>query len=393
MTYRCAICGSQDSISLDTRSRVPIAQNFILPTVEEALNCPVGALDMQRCTVCGFVWNAAFDSTLMVYDATYDNDQNFSDRFVDHIGQVAARIEREIDADQTINLVEVGCGQGAFMGLMGRRLGNRLRSAIGFDPAWQADPRHLPPCGKVRAKYFRSDSILRDDPAPNLVISRHVIEHVPDPLGFLRAIRGAIPHGTLVFIETPDVDWILRNGVFFDFYYEHCSIFAQPTLVLALELAGFEVKDVRPMFDDQYQLATAVASSEPAARDPLPTGRYDDLGFLAKRAEFIGGLTAAIDGLGPRGSVALWGGASKGVTICLTLPAAGERIGCVIDINERKQGGYLPGSAIPIVSPTEAASRGIKTAVVVNPAYLNEIRAGLARDQLDLEVTSIEACG
>jgi hypothetical protein len=72
MTH-CKICESTDAIVLDRRAPVPIAQNLILPTSEAARHCPAGELDMRRCTACGFVWNAAFDPDLMVYDAAYDS--------------------------------------------------------------------------------------------------------------------------------------------------------------------------------------------------------------------------------------------------------------------------------------------------------------------------------
>lgn len=386
----CKICGGSDVVALDRRAPVPIAQNLILPTRARALGCPAGALDMLRCTACGFVWNAAFDPALMVYDAAYDNDQNFSRRFQDHTAEVAELIARRVGADGPVDLIEVGCGQGTFMRILGDRFGDRLRSAIGFDPAWQGDPRHLPRGGEVRGEYFGGDSIRAGDPAPNLVVSRHVIEHVPDPLAFLRAIRAGMPAGTPLFIETPDIDWVLRGGVFFDFYYEHCSLFSQTTLALALARAGFVVDRVRAIFDGQYQLAIATAGPDPAPAPALPSGRFDDLGFRTKRNAFIDRLTAFIDDLGPRGSVALWGGASKGVTLCLTLPRASERIGCVIDINARKQGCFLPTSAIPIVSQREAAARGVKDAIVVNPAYLDEIRAALARDGIAISVHSID---
>lgn len=385
----CRICGNSDTIRLDRRGPVPIAQNLILPTVEQARHCPAGELDMRRCTACGFVWNAAFEPELMVYDAAYDNDQNFSPRFQQHTAEVAGRIADRVGADGTIDLVEVGCGQGTFMAVMSERFGERMTSAIGFDPAWQGDPRHLPPGGEVRGTYFGHGSIRGDDPVPNLVVSRHVIEHVPDPLAFLRAIRAGVPEGTPLFIETPDIDWVLGGGVFFDFYYEHCSLFAQPTLTLALKLAGFVVDDVSAIFDDQYQLATATAGPVvPVSSVPLP-GTFDDLGFRAKRTAYIDSLAATIDGLGPPGSVALWGGASKGVTICLTLPDSARRLPCVIDINARKQGCYLPTSAIPILSPQAAVASGIRHAIVINPAYLDEIRRDVAAEGLPLSTHAI----
>jgi SAM-dependent methyltransferase len=390
MTTACLICGSPDVLLLEERERVPIGQNLVFSAREAALHCPAGRLDMRRCTACGFVWNAAFDAALMVYDAAYDNSQTFSPRFVAHVDEVADRIAERVRGGRRVDLVEVGCGQGEFIGVLARRFGPRLASAIGYDPAWRGDPRNLPAGASVRGEYFGKDAIRADDPRPDVVVSRHTIEHVPDPLAFLRAIRAAMAEGTPLFVETPDIDWVLERGVFFDFYYEHCSLFALPTLAFALERAGFVVEDVRPMLDGQYQLAQAVAGPLPGGATRPPASGWDDCGYRNKRDAFLAGLTRGIDALGPPGTVALWGGASKGVTLCLTIPAAARRIAATIDINTRKQGGFLPASGIPIVSAAEAAARGVRHAVVVNPVYLDEIRASLATDGLPIEAVSID---
>lgn len=46
----------------------------------------------------------------------------------------------------------------------------------------------------------------------------------------------------------------------------------------------------------------------------------------------------------------------------------------VADINPMKQGKFLPVSGMEILSPLEALRRGIRTFIVVNPIYLDEIR-------------------
>ena len=390
MTY-CAICGSSGILQLETREPVPIAQNLVFPSRETAIDCAAGVLDMRRCTACGFVWNARFDPELLVYDADYDNDQNFSPRFRDHTDKVAEIIAGRISGAGPIALVEVGCGQGRFMAILSEKFGKRLGSALGFDPAWKGDADALPFGSTVRGEYFGPGSLQPDDSAPDVVVSRHVIEHVPDPLGFLCAIRQGIAEGTPLFIETPDIDWALRHGVFFDLYYEHCSLFTPLSLTLALERAGFSVEDVRIVFDEQYMIATAVAGRDRARAEAGRLRRFGDLGYRAKRDRFLAKLGSLIDRRRSEGKVALWGGASKGVTICLMLPEVDQRIDCVIDINERKQGSFMPASGIGIVSPAEAQRRGVKSVIIVNPTYMSEIASLCLQQDLDFALISIDA--
>ncbi len=63
---------------------------------------------------------------------------------------------------------------------------------------------------------------------PDLVISRHVLEHLVNPLGLLQTTAFAVALAglaTRVFIEVPCIDRAIETGRTEDFYYEHNSHF------------------------------------------------------------------------------------------------------------------------------------------------------------------------
>jgi hypothetical protein len=64
-----------------------------------------------------------------------------------------------------------------------------------------------------------------------------------------------------------------------------------------------------------------------------------------------------------------------------------ELIDCVIDVNPRKQGCFIPGTGHPIVAPADLRDRDIRTAVLMNPNYRGENESLL--HGLGLEVTLI----
>ncbi|MEZ6147670.1 MAG: methyltransferase domain-containing protein [Planctomycetaceae bacterium] len=88
----------------------------------------------------------------------------------------------------------------------------------------------------------------------DVVVSRHVIEHIPQPVEFLSAIRDRCQNSSeaRVFIETAQREWILRSRTYWDFFHEHCSIFTDASLTTACERVGLAVPDVRHVFGGQY---------------------------------------------------------------------------------------------------------------------------------------------
>jgi C-methyltransferase C-terminal domain len=197
---------------------------------------------------------------------------------------------------------------------------------------------------------------------------------VPQPLAFLRSLRDALGYSSRarVFIETPCVAWILDKRAMQDFFYEHCSLFTVPSLTHALQRAGFEVIRVDHVFGGQYLWAEAVAAPQVAASAPKNAG----IGSLAGAYEqFQKRWRETLQKAYLGGPIALWGAGAKGVTFALMIDPSGQLIDHAIDINPAKQGRHLPGSGLAVLSPEKSRARNPRTIVVMNPNYIEEIRA------------------
>ncbi|MDR3466443.1 MAG: class I SAM-dependent methyltransferase [Xanthobacteraceae bacterium] len=354
-------------------------------TAEAARKAARGTLDLLRCHSCGLVWNAAFDPERLRYDASYENSQAHSPAFLDHMRARADAILKAIPRGEDLDCLEVGCGQGEFLDCVVERAGGRLRHAEGFDPAFRRQPGKTSTYEIHKAQFDGHTAGLLVNP-PNVVVTRHTIEHVADPVGFLASIREALgPRSrALMCVETPDVDWILENNAVHDFFYEHCCIFTSAALAIALQRAGFEGAAVDRVFGRQYLWATARAG---AGRErPLPAAAARPVAHTDLKNGFVQFWTEQVRAARERGPVALWGAGAKGGTFALLVDAAGELIDHAIDINPGKQGHYLPGSGLPVVSPGASATRRPATVFVMNPVYLDEIGkvASAAGIQADL---------
>jgi SAM-dependent methyltransferase len=371
MTLLCPICRSNSTILLDQRPHVPLLQNRVWPDRVSARAAPAGELDFVVCAACGFAWNRAFRPDRIIYDQAYNNDQMGSSRFRAHVAAMLERILMRVPSSHSPHLVEVGCGQGALLTELAQQ--KCFASITGFDPAWRGEDGLEIDGVTIHRRYFGPDVI---DLVPHdclFVASRHTIEHVADPLAFLRSICAAIKmagEGRL-FLETPDIEWIIETFQLQDLFYEHCSVFSRDALRVALATAGFEPVSIDRVFDDQYLWAEA----RPATSDPEIIGRCEFItaadAFARRRDRFVRDWRARIARITANGSVYLWGAASKGVTFALLIDSDGSRLAGAIDINPEKIGNFMPGTGLPIVSP--AVLQNGDTVIIMNPNYHAEI--------------------
>jgi hypothetical protein len=374
MSDPCPICAATGSIALEARIEVPVIINRVHATAEAARAAPCGPLELIGCQTCGFVWNRGFRAELIAYDADYENDQTHSSAFAAHLRARATDVIAAVAAGEKINYIEIGCGQGRFIIEVANVAGDRLASAEGFDPAWRGEDGAGPADSRIHKSYFDASTARRLTRPPNVVVSRHTIEHVQDPIGFLTAMRTALGPvaRSRFFIETPCVSWILKHQAIQDFFYEHCSLFTARALAIALRRAGFRSPHVKHVFGNQYLWAEATTEG-PDGTSQAEQAAGDLRALAGARARFAAHWRAQVSVAAAQGPVALWGAGAKGVTFALMTDPERRFIDHVVDINPSKQNRYVAGSGLKVLAPKDAAERGARTIFVMNPNYLDEI--------------------
>jgi SAM-dependent methyltransferase len=384
---RCPICALPATNRFLHRAQVPVHQNLVVRDRQAAIDIARGDLDLAVCEACGFIFNQAFDAARLTYDQAYDNTQSYSPYFDAYLD---ALVKQLIDERGVRNqrIVEVGCGKGVFLKkLVGAaETGN---TGYGFDPSYDGPDTDLGGRIRFERRYYGPD--CTHIPA-DIVVCRHVIEHIADPIHLLRTIRqtlAATSHAR-VFFETPCVEWILRNQVIWDFFYEHCSYFSAQSLTTAFEIAGFHVERVDHVFGEQYLwLEATLASSDRAVTKRAGTTPALARQFAIAENERVSSWRAHVAALAARQRIALWGAGAKGVTFANLVDAERTQIACVVDMNPQKQHQYIPGSGHPIVDYRELAGLGVSAALVMNPNYWPEIAQLL--EQANLRIKLIDA--
>ena len=386
----CPVCVSDRTSQFLDRPSVIVHQNVVLADRAAAQRFQRSALAMRCCSCCGFVYNAAFNPSLLSYGADYDNRQTCSEVFKAYVNDLADDMLNRLSV-RNCRIVEVGCGDGAFLRKLvaDESAGN---IGYGFDPSYTGCKSDLD--GRLQFVDSYYDDTCTDIKA-DVVVCRHVIEHVPDPLALLRSVRSALADSAhaRVFFETPCVRWILANQVVWDLFYEHCSLFSSKSLACAFELAGIAVDDVGHVFGGQYLWTRGHVTDEKVSQPHRSAGDIPELTSAFSEAEerLCGRWASRLREAGKGGPVAIWGAAAKGATFASLVDPDCTYVDCLVDVNPAKQGKFLAGTGHRIVGPDALKLRRIRTVLILNPNYRSEIERTIADTGLDITIVDMMA--
>ncbi len=387
----CAACGGGNIHAFYRVDDIPVHSCLMLDSREAALAFPRQNLELGFCTDCGFVQNVLFDPTAHRYSIDYEETQIFSPRFQRFVAEICDDQDRKYSlAGKTA--LEIGCGKGEFLVALCERTGC---AGIGIDPGYRPERTNSPAAARlnfVQDFYGPKYQHL----AADYVCCRHTLEHIHEVLEFMRLVRSAIGDRpeVPVFFELPDMERVLREGAFWDIYYEHCSYFTLGSLARLFRRTGFDVTDLWKAYDDQYLMIEARPVAGPT--EPTLPAEDDLAGITELVAAFevdirtrLAKLREQATGWSSAGrKVAIWGSGSKAVSYLTTLGLRDE-IAAVVDINPHKHGKFLAGTGHEIVGPEALVALRPDVVLVMNAIYVGEIGAELRRLGLEPEVEAL----
>jgi SAM-dependent methyltransferase len=335
-------------IELIRINAAPAYQNKMFDSAVEAQACPSGDVVLVQDALSGLVFNEAYDPDKLHYDQSYQNEQGLSHGFQRHLTEVLEKIDQHFQGKK---ILEVGCGKGGFLDLIRKR----GHDALGIDPAYEGDAPY------IYKRHFDSALGIKAD----VVVLRHVLEHIFNPVEFLRNIAAANNGKGKIYIEVPCLDWIIQRRAWFDVFYEHVNYF---------RLADFyrmfrTVHEAGHLFGGQYIYVIADLSS---LRTPIYA---DENGPPLFPGDFFRELDKCVESNSNAQKRIVWGAAAKGVMFSHHILGRGIPLSFAIDINPAKQGKYLAGSGLPVLSP-EAGLAQLSAGddvFVMNSNYIDEI--------------------
>jgi len=308
-----------------------------------------------------------------MYGNAYDNRQHFSEYFHQYMKKISECLIKKKGITNS-RIIEVGCGDGTFLRLLlsDERHGN---SGTGFDPSYRGPESDCNGRARFIVDYY--DQRYADFGA-DVVVSRHVIEHIADPVKFLISICDLLGRqkDAPLFLETPDVNWILKNNSFWDFCYEHCSYFSPESLSHALKNSGFRPVEMINTFGGQYMLSMAKLAECISDKESQDQSKNEISNIAVEYAQheenFVEKNRSVLKKISKNGKIFLWGSGAKGVMYANMIDTNSEFISGIVDVNPDKQGGFIPGSGHKVISPDHLPQTG--SVIIMNENYTEEIK-------------------
>ena len=365
----CPGCAGTELTDEFRLARQPVVLNYRFRDAAAASRVPREDVTLRQCRHCGLVFNATFDGALIPYDENYENRQHHSPTFTSHLEALAWQISTDYPV-RGGRILEVGCGKGDFLRLICEVA---KAEGEGYDTSYEACEQPEPPGLKFHRSYVSAADVTQPF---QVVLCRHVVEHVPEIGDFLSELA-AIARAAgdpVVILETPRFEWIVEQLSLWDVFYEHCNYFTLDTLrQFFTESVGGH------FFNGQYIYVIADLGAVKNKIEKRPFKTYD-IRFGERIAEY-----AAL--VAKHKNLAIWGAGAKGSTFLNLVDKGATKVKCVIDINPKKQNRFIGGTGHPIISPLDISNRGIDTAIVMNVNYLSEIKS--AADPLNVELLTL----
>jgi hypothetical protein len=316
------------------------------------------------CSHCRLVQTEDFTDAGQLFDAEYAYFSGFSTSWLAHCERYADAMQARFGLREGSCIVEVATNDGSLLSFFHDR---NIRS-LGIEPtastAVVARSRGL----DVVEAFFGAtlaESLVERGVRADLMAANNVLAHVPDINDFVAGFTTLLADQGVATFEFPHLLNLMRKHQFDTIYHEHYSYLSLLAVERIFATNGLIVFDVEKLpthggslrvfaqrtATGKHPITAAVerlrAAEADAGMDTSTFYRNFQVVAESVKDDFLRFLLQARqDGK----IVAAYGAAAKGNTLINFAGVRQDLIAFVVDRNPYKQGRFLPGSRIPIVS-------------------------------------------
>lgn len=380
----CRFCGEKLTHEFIDLVNAPPSNAFL---TKEQLSEPevFYPLKLFVCDSCFLVQIDEYKKSSDIFNSGYVYFSSFSRTWLVHAKQYADMMIEKYGYDQNSRIIEIASNDGYLL----QYFIERGISSLGIEPAEGTAVEARKKGIETIVDFFGKRLAQRlDDQGKkaDLLIGNNVLAHVPDLHDFVAGLKIALKPSGIITMEFPHLMQLVDDCLFDTIYHEHFSYLSFMTVRSIFNYHGLELFDVEELPTHGGSLRIFARHAEDQTRKIS-----DNVNALLEK-EMSRGLNAMayyrgfqekadqikcdllnflIEQRKSSKKVAAYGAAAKGNTLLNYCGVRKDLIAFVVDASPYKQGKYLPGSHIQVVSE-EAIRRYEPDYVLILPWNIKE---------------------
>ena len=382
----CPICKSNNTnLFLDLGNQPPA--NDLKDSKTSALNCSRFDLSLLICNDCLYVWlRETVQPEVLFSNNTYLT--GVSNQTRDDMKSFAEDCIRTCNLSNGSDVLDIASNDGTLLSFF-KKGGCRV---IGVDPSRPAFEIAMTKGINTINRMFDSDTrrqILVTFGKMDLISATNIITHVPYPEEFLINCKYLLKTTGSLVLEFYNFESIISNSAFDQIYHEHTSYFNFTTFSKLLKNVGLEAYKVEQVNSQGGSLRVFISFSGSQIKDKSVKTMLETEGgldaiksryllFPQKVAKIKKDASVLLEEKIRGGNrIAGYGASAKATVFLNFLNLSSSEIIAIADRSPIKQGKYIPGAAVPVVSPDELVKLNPKIIIIFAWNLREEIRGFL----------------
>lgn len=231
----CCLCGSPKLIPLWDLTNFPFTDTIGQYEIEY----PTVSQTLVICSDCEMVQLLIVVDPEFLYSAlNYSYDRPDGEKIVSEslcyrelLNEFIPKIRKN-----TIHLLEIGGSSDLFL----NKISDLFDIGIIIDPVPRLSTLNNPKISFVSGFMENNFDLILENKV-NVIVCRHVIEHVKNPVEFMTSLIDNVNSDGLLIFETPNFNSLIEKSRFDAIFHQHVNYFNPKTFRLLIEKSGGEV--------------------------------------------------------------------------------------------------------------------------------------------------------
>lgn len=362
----CRHCEEANLLPFLDLGRAPPSNSYLSES-ELSIEQETYPLVIDVCPNCWLVQTRDFASRETFFSKDYAYFSSFSSSWLAHAKKYVADMRTRFQLDKKCLIVEIAANDGYLL----QYVKEQSIPCYGVEPTASTARAAREKNIEIIEEFFGEalgKELADKGRQADLVVANNVLAHVPDINDFVKGFVALLkPNGAATF-EFPHLYEMLKHNQFDTVYHEHYSYLSLQSVKRIFEANGLSIFDVETLPFHGGSLRVFAHRSDvnynrvsrsvdellklEVDNELVSYAAYENFQVKTRKVsdDFKNYLIECkSEGL----KVAAFGAAAKGNTLLNFSNIGNELISIVADSNPAKQGKYMPGNLVPIVSLDE----------------------------------------